>query len=211
MEWLAGWVESYGLVVLFLAVALAVIAWPNGDDEIVTWAGGAIADGFLHPAAVLVVFAGALAGATAWYWAGRWSRVFLSGRQSKVAEFREWFQEWSAWILVVGLFFPWLRPVVSAAAGLLDVEWRRFRMWGWAGTLCWAGFQMGTSALMSILMRRLGADALNTIFNWVVVGISVAVIGGLLLLFLFLAKRPRGVQTGDAPSGNGAREQGDRE
>lgn len=210
MEWLAGWVESYGWWVLLLAMAGAVIAWPNGDDDIATWVGGAIADGALNPAAALMVFAGGLAGLTALYFAGRWARVFLSGRRSQVAEFREWFYEWSAWILMVGMFLAWLRPITAVAAGLFDIEWPRFRKWGWAGVIWWASFEMGTSALMSVMLRRMGPDGLNTIFNWVVVTVSVVVVGGLAALFLFFAKGKRGEEPGDAPSGKRARQKGDR-
>ena len=210
MEWLAGWIESYGLIVLFLAVALAVIGWPNGDDDILMWVGGAIADGHLHPAAAVMVLAGAVAGVTALYGVGRWGRVFLSGRQSQVADFREWFQERSAWILVIGLFFPWLRPVTALAAGLLSIEWPRFRMWGWGGTLFWAVVQMGLNALTAMAVKRMGADGLNTLFNWVVVAVSVVVVGGLAALFLFFAKGKRGEELGDAPSGKRARQEGDR-
>ncbi len=138
-------VSLYGIVVVFLAVAIGCFGVPAPATVALVVAGAFVASGDLALGPVLAVgFVGAIVGDQAGYWAGvggsGWAER-LQGRSragDAVIRARELIGRWG----VLGVFLSrWLvsplGPPVNVASGMLGMPWAHFTIAGVAGKAIW--------------------------------------------------------------------------
>lgn len=97
-------------------------------------------------AVILSAAAGAVLGDNISYWIGRtvgpWvvGRFFTGERKKRIDWAESQIKERGPYLIVVGRFIPGGRTVVTLAAGLLEMPWRRFIVFDVAAGLSWATY-----------------------------------------------------------------------
>jgi membrane-associated protein len=185
IETLLQLVSAYGVVAVFLAVAIGCFGVPAPATVALVVAGAFVASGDLALAPVLAVgFVGAIIGDQAGYWAGvggsRWAER-LQGRSragDAVARARDLVGRWGT----LGVFLSrWLvsplGPPVNVASGMLGMSWARFTIAGVSGKAIWVvlftglgyGFSHSLATVAEVsgtLARALAVAAIAAVTLW---------------------------------------------
>lgn len=136
---------------------------------------------------VMVVLAGSvgsLAGATLWYYIGRWigeDRLkqwagrhgrLLTLRPSDVEKVDAWFDKHDEKAVLIGRLVPAVRTLISVPAGIFGMSLRRFLIYSSIGTIAWTTI---LALLGYLLGENYGAvkDYLDPVSNVIVAGIIV--------------------------------------
>ncbi len=67
-------------------------------------------------------------------------RFFTGERKKRIDWAESQIEERGPYLIVVGRFIPGGRTVITLAAGLLEMPWRRFIVFDVAAGLCWATY-----------------------------------------------------------------------
>jgi membrane-associated protein len=185
IETLLHLVSAYGVVAVFLAVAIGCFGVPAPATVALVVAGAFVASGDLALAPVLAVgFVGAIIGDQAGYWAGvggsRWAER-LQGRSragDAIARARDLVGRWGT----LGVFLSrWLvsplGPPVNVASGMLGMSWARFTLAGVTGKAIWVvlftglgyGFSHSLATVAEVsgtLARVLAVAAIVAVALW---------------------------------------------
>jgi membrane-associated protein len=144
-DYVSGSPWTYGF--LFGIAALDVLFPVVPSETSVILAGVLAATGDLVLWAVIAVAAGgAILGDNASYWIGRTAgprvvaRFFKGERKKRIDWAEEQIEERGPYLIVVGRFIPGGRTVITLAAGLLQMLWRRFIGFDVAAGLVWASY-----------------------------------------------------------------------
>jgi membrane protein DedA with SNARE-associated domain len=188
-----GLVHHYGLVALFLVVALESGGLPLPGETALVAAGVFASRGELDIAAVIAVAAAAaIVGDNAGYWIGRTGGRKLLERWGPLKRWSErvlpwaerFFERHGAKTIFIGRFFSVLRVTAAWLAGISRMPWWRFMVWNAAGGICWA-------VLVGLVAYYVGHAAANAIGKYGLIGGAVLV--GLVLIaaaaFHFWKKR----------------------
>ena len=178
-------VAHYGLWVVFAIVFLEVVGLPFVPGETALIAAAALASqGHGNIVAIIAVAIGAaISGALVAYAIGRgWGRELL-GRwpwfervsHHGVERSEEFFHQHGSKAVFLGRFVPVLRSTLGWMAGIGNMQFGRFMVWNVAGAVAWA-------SLIGLLSYYLGAAVVKAVQRDL--GIGIAVIAGILLLFL---------------------------
>jgi membrane-associated protein len=133
-------------------------------------------------AVILFAAGGAILGDNVSYWIGRragpWIvRRFFSGERKKRIDWASTqIEKRGPYLIVVGRFIPGGRTVITLAAGLLRMSWRKFIVFDVAAGLCWATY----AALLGYFGGRVFEEEPLKGFL-VAFGIALAVTGGVEL------------------------------
>src|SRR5262249_39087909 len=159
-------VQDYGLVLLFVLIAMESAGVPLPGETALITAGVLAARGDMDIVEVIVVAAAAaIIGDNVGYWVGR-----LGGRRllerwqplerhaSRVLPWWErFFNGRGAKTICLGGFFAVLRVTAAWLAGISRMHWWRFFLWNAAGGICWAVLV----GLVSYYLGRAAAEAIN--------------------------------------------------
>ena len=159
-------VQDYGLVILFVLIAMESAGIPLPGETALITAGVLAARGDMDIVEVIVVAAAAaIIGDNVGYWFGR-----LGGRRllqrweplerhaSRVLPWSErFFKRHGAKTIFFGRFFAVLRVTAAWLAGISQMHWWRFFLWNAAGGICWAVLV----GLVSYYLGRAAAEAIN--------------------------------------------------
>lgn len=183
--------NDYGLLLLFLVVALESFGVPlPGETALV--AAGILAEGghFGIVTVIVVAAAAAIVGDNVGYWAGR-----AGGRRALerlpllrtyaprvLPRAERFFLRHGAKTVFVGRFFSLLRVTAAWLAGISHMPWWRFLAWNAAGGIAWA-------ALVGLVAFFFGRAAADAIAHYGAIGVGV--IAALLLLGLLGVRRWR--------------------
>jgi membrane protein DedA with SNARE-associated domain len=157
---------EYGLVLLFVLVALESTGVPLPGETALIAAGVLASQG--HYSIVLVIVlaaAGAILGDNAGYWIGRKGGRALLRRIPYIREYFErvlppaerFFSQHGAKAVFFGRFISLLRVTAAWLAGISHMPWWRFLFWNAAGGIVWAT-AFGVIAYYS---GRAAAEAIN--------------------------------------------------
>jgi membrane-associated protein len=181
-------VESYGLVVLFLLIGLESAGMPLPGETALIAAAVLASNGHFDIVWVIAVAAAAaIVGDNVGYWLGRlggrrlltrWKRISRhAGRALPKAE--DFFARHGGKTVFIGRFIAILRITAAWLAGISEMPWWRFLFWNAAGGIAWA-ILVG---LVAYYGGKAAADAVN----------RYGLIGGAVLLAIaavgFLAFR----------------------
>ena len=183
-------VQDYGLVILFVLIAMESAGVPLPGETALITAGVLAARGDMDIVEVIVVAAAAaIIGDNVGYWVGR-----LGGRRllerweplerhaSRVLPWSErFFKRHGAKTIFLGRFFAVLRVTAAWLAGISRMHWWRFFLWNAAGGICWAVLV----GLVSYYLGRAAAEAINR--YGLVAGVAIVallVLGALVFRFI---------------------------
>jgi membrane protein DedA with SNARE-associated domain len=171
-------VQDYGLVVLFLLIAMESAGIPLPGETALVAAGVLASRGKLDIVAVIVVAAAAaIVGDNVGYWVGRlggrkllqrWAR--LDRYASRVLPWSErFFERHGAKTIFFGRFIAVLRVTAAWLAGISRMHWWRFFLWNAAGGICWA-------VLVALVAYYAGEAAGKAIERYGLIGGGVIVV-----------------------------------
>ena len=183
-------VQDYGLVILFVLIAMESAGVPLPGETALITAGVLAARGDMDIVEVIVVAAAAaIIGDNVGYWVGR-----LGGRRllerweplerhaSRVLPWSErFFKRHGAKTIFLGRFFAVLRVTAAWLAGISRMHWWRFFLWNAAGGICWAVLV----GLVSYYLGRAAAEAINR--YGLIAGVAIVallVLGALVFRFI---------------------------
>ncbi|HEX6681046.1 MAG TPA: DedA family protein [Gaiellaceae bacterium] len=183
-------VQDYGLVLLFVLIAMESAGVPLPGETALITAGVLAARGDMDIVEVIVVAAAAaIIGDNIGYWLGR-----LGGRRllerweplerhaGRVLPWSErFFKRHGAKTIFLGRFFAVLRVTAAWLAGISRMHWWRFFFWNAAGGICWA-ILVG---LVSYYLGRAAAEAINR--YGLIAGVAIVallVVGALVYRFV---------------------------
>lgn len=142
-----GWLIEYGGPILFLMLVLGIVGLPIPDETLLTLSGWLIAKGQLNLVpTVIFAIAGSICGITISYWLGRNTGTWLLKRYGPRFKFTEkriqhvhgWFERIGKWSLLVGYFVPLVRHLTGYVAGTLELPFREFAIFAYAGAVIWS-------------------------------------------------------------------------
>jgi membrane protein DedA with SNARE-associated domain len=192
-------VESYGLVVLFLLIALESAGVPLPGETALIAAGVLASKGHFDIVWVIVVAsAAAIIGDNVGYWIGRlggrrlltrWKRV--SGQAERaLPNAEDFFGRHGGKTVFIGRFIAILRITAAWLAGISKMPWWRFLLWNAAGGIAWATL----IGLVAYYAGKAVADAIERYgFIGGAVVLAIAVVG--FLLFRSWKRRMLGAET----------------
>lgn len=146
------WLLLYGGVVLFLLLALGIIALPVPDETLMVFAGVLMSKGKLKiVTTLLAAYGGSMCGITVSYLIGRTAGNFFIHRygafigltEDKIENVHKWFKKYGKWTLMIGYFIPGVRHFTGIIAGMSSLEYKHFALFAYTGAFIWASFFMG--------------------------------------------------------------------
>lgn len=176
--------ESYGLVILFLVIALESSGLPLPGETALVAAGVLAAGGRYGIVEVIVVAAiAAILGDNVGYWIGRLGGRRLLLRFELTRRFSErvlppaerFFRKHGGKAVFFARFLSGLRIAGAWIAGISHMAWWRFLAWNALGGIVWA---VGVG-LAAFYFGRAAGDAIS---RYGLIGAAVVVAGALLLL-----------------------------
>jgi membrane protein DedA with SNARE-associated domain len=150
-EWIFGLIVSIGYPGIAMLMFLENAFPPLPSELIMPLAGFVAAQGGLDLGWVCLAGAvGSLAGATCWYWAGRWlgcdrlKRLcerygrWLDITPAEIDTVDRWFDRHGGKTVFVGRLVPAVRTLISVPAGIAAMPLAQFLAYSMAGTVLWA-------------------------------------------------------------------------
>ena len=136
---------TYGF--LFL-IALLDAVFPLVPSETAVITAGVIAahGDLIVPVVIVAAALGAIVGDNASYWVGRLAsrwverRLFAGERRKRLEWAERTLNERGGYLIVIARFIPGGRTVVTLAAGILDMPWRRFIAFDVTAGVLWASY-----------------------------------------------------------------------
>lgn len=174
---MTGLVHHYGLVALFLVVALESGGLPLPGETALVAAAVFASRGELDIATVIAVAAAAaIVGDNAGYWIGRTGGRKLLERWGPLKRWSErvlpwaerFFERHGAKTIFIGRFFSVLRVTAAWMAGISRMPWWRFLAWNAAGGICWA-------VLVGLVAYYVGHAAADAIGKYGLIGGAVLI------------------------------------
>jgi membrane protein DedA with SNARE-associated domain len=173
---------SYGLILLFGAVAIESAGIPvPGETALVTAAFLASQGHYSIVAVIAVAAAGAIIGDNIGYWIGREGGRKLLERWGPVRRYADkalppaerFFEKHGAKAVFFGRFIAFLRVTAAWLAGISRMTWWRFLLWNAAGGILWA-------IAISLLAYQFGKAAADAVSRYGLVAVAAIVVLGLL-------------------------------
>lgn len=188
-EWIEGLLEELGYFGVALLMLLENVFPPIPSELVMPLAGYAANHGDRNLLLVIVAGTiGSLAGATFWYYVGRWVgerrlRAWTAkhGRWITLApedldRVDRWFDRHCAKAVLVGRLIPGIRTLISVPAGMFGMSLGRFLLYSGIGTLAW-------TAALATAGYALGEQH-DVVGRWIG-PVSNIVFGGLVAVYLY--------------------------
>jgi len=137
---------EYGSFVLFILLALGIIALPIPEETLLVFSGVLMAQGILNiPSTVLAAGAGSICGITISYFLGITGGSYLVHKYGswvgitlkRLEQAKEWFNRFGKWSLFIGYFIPGVRHFTGFTAGTANVEYHHFALFAYSGAIVW--------------------------------------------------------------------------
>jgi len=147
MTAVAAWTATYGLAILFAAVALESVGVPVPGESSLIAAGVLASRGELHMSTVVAVAAtAAIVGDNVGYVLGRWGGRRLLDRWGPLRRFGDrvlpkterFFARYGGAAVFLGRFITGIRVAAAWMAGVSCMQWWRFLLWNALGAIVWA-------------------------------------------------------------------------
>jgi membrane protein DedA with SNARE-associated domain len=176
---------SYGLILLFGAVAIESAGIPvPGETALVTAAFLASQGHYSIVAVIAVAAAGAIIGDNVGYWIGREGGRKLLERWGPVRRYankalppaERFFEKHGAKAVFFGRFIAFLRVTAAWLAGISRMTWWRFLLWNAAGGILWA-------IVISLLAYQFGKAAADAVSRYGLVAVAAIVVLALVGFF----------------------------
>jgi membrane protein DedA with SNARE-associated domain len=176
-------IDSYGLGILFLLVALESCGVPvPGETALLTAAVLAARGHFAIEWVIVLAATGAIVGDNVGYWLGREGGRRVLERWGPLRRFAEralppaerFFKRHGGKTVFLARFVTGIRVTAAWMAGISRMHWWEFVLWNAAGGIAWA-------VSYGLLAYYAGDAAINAIEHYGLIGVGVVVV--LVLLF----------------------------
>lgn len=174
-ETFSAWLIEYGSIVLFILLALGIIALPIPDETLMVFAGILMDTGKLYIVPTLTAaYLGTIFGITLSYIFGRTLGHFLMHKygnwigltNERLANVEGWLKYYGKWTLVFGYFLPGIRHFTGFVTGMAYLSYKEFALFAYTGAIIWAttfislGFFLGNYCLAIFANSTVGIDDL---------------------------------------------------
>src|SRR4030043_533720 len=189
-------ISSLGYFGIFLAMAIESASIPLPSEIIMPFSGYLVSTGkFNFYLVVLVGAAGNLFGSIVMYVIGSWgkerfvrtilrswARILIDEKKFELGE--KWFRRYGDFIVFASRIFPVVRTFISLPAGVVKVNFYRFCLYTFAGSLIW-------SAFLTFIGVKLGENwsILEPIFRRFDTAILIIAVMILIIYFFFKYKK----------------------
>jgi membrane protein DedA with SNARE-associated domain len=181
--------NHYGYLVLFVALTLELIAFPNPGETLMTYCGFLVFQGKLNwIISIIVATSGVISGITISYFIGRalgynfikkyGPYVHLS--QEKWDKTSKWLEKYGNGLLVVAYFIPGIRHITGYFSGASKIPYKKFAIYAYTGALIWTGTFISLGKILGLNWNRFHGSAKRYL---VIGGIITAVV--LLCIYLY--------------------------
>jgi membrane protein DedA with SNARE-associated domain len=146
------WVDRYGSIVIFIWLALGIIALPVPEESLLVLLGILIVKGKLpFFFTMIAAYAGSYCGITGSYGLGiatghyltkGWGR-YIGLNEKRFQQAHRWFEHVGKWALVIGYFIPGVRHLTGYVAGALKLPYRSFALFAYLGGTLWVSLFIG--------------------------------------------------------------------
>lgn len=193
-ETFSAWLIEYGSIVLFILLALGIIALPIPDETLMIFAGILMDTGKLYIVPTLIAaYLGTIFGITLSYVIGRTLGHFLMHRygnwigltNERLANVEDWLKHYGKWTLTFGYFLPGIRHLTGFATGMAYLPYKEFALFAYTGAIIWAttfisiGFFLGNYCLTIYANSPFGLDEI----------IIVGIVGLIVYFFIKFRKK----------------------
>jgi membrane protein DedA with SNARE-associated domain len=195
-EHLTVWLNEYGSVVLFVVLALGVIALPVPEETLMIIAGTLIRYQKLELVPTFAsAYAGSLCGITVSFLLGRSVGFFLLTRYGKwvgITELRlmkahYWYEKLGKWFLFIGYFIPGVRHFTGLCAGMAKLHFKYFALFAYTGGVVWVTLFLCIGYFFGHIWMEFFEE-----LEWNTDFLAVILIGiACILIFLYLFKKYR--------------------
>lgn len=154
------WLLQYGYIVLFVLLALGIIALPIPEETLLVLTGYLMSlDKLSIVGCTLAAFLGSVVGITTSYWLGRGSGIFILKKgwfglkKEHLDKAERWFERFGKWMLVIGYFIPGVRHFTGFSSGMAVLPYPQFALFAYSGAAIWVttflllGYFFGQSCL----------------------------------------------------------------
>ena len=137
---------NYGGIVLFVLLALGIVALPIPDETLLVLAGALMSQGSLFiPTTILAALAGSICGISLSYLIGRTGGSYLVHKygswfgitEKRLEVAHDWFRHYGKWTLTIGYFIPGIRHFTGITAGTSSLEYPLFALFAYSGAIIW--------------------------------------------------------------------------
>lgn len=185
------WVAQYGVITLFVLLALGIVGLPVPDETLLAFAGILIARGkFMPLPAFLAAFCGSAFGITLSYLIGRTAGNYLVHKYGhwfgitphKLRQAHNWFERIGKWSLLVGYFIPGVRHLTGYIAGTTRISYGHFAAFAYTGAMLWCATFLTLGYFFGDNLEII----LNTVEEYLWIGLLAIVV---LAVIYFLWRR----------------------
>lgn len=187
-ETFSNWLLHYGSFVLFVLLALGIIALPVPEETLMVLAGILMSKGHLQifPTIIAALF-GSIVGITGSYLIGRTAGYYVIKKyggwigitESQIEIAHGWFERFGKWALFVGYFIPGIRHLTGFTAGTTYLEYPKFALFAYSGALFWVstflslGYFFGNKWLVILKKVEITGDDLILAIIFTALGIAI--------------------------------------
>jgi len=186
---------SHGAVYIYIFLFLSSVIenlFPPFPGDMFTLVGAyfAVSGKLSFVMAFAAVNFGGLAGASVLYFLGRTkgrqffiSSVWIGEIADKLSRMEKWVDKYGGWIILGGRFFSGVRSLISVAAGIINIDVRKFVVLTLLGFIIWNGILMGAVFLMRDKIDNIGTF-ISMYSKVILIAISVAITAYILNIYL---------------------------
>ena len=185
-------IETYGLALLFLTVALEAAGVPVPGETALIAASVLASQGYFDITSVITMAAtAAIVGDNVGYWIGRAGVRPLLSRSQLVARYTARVLPWGERVFArhggktvfLARFITGLRVIGSWMAGIAGMGWWRFLLWNAAGGIVWA-------TAFGLAAYYLGRAAVDTLHAYGLIGaVMIIIVAGAIVSARYWLRR----------------------
>jgi membrane protein DedA with SNARE-associated domain len=158
VDFILGWISSWGYPGIFFLMALESACMPVPSEIVMPFAGYLASQGELDLWIVILVGSlgctfGSIIAYVAGYYAGRplilrYGKYFLI-TEKHLVQAEDWFRKWGPKATFVARLLPVVRTVISLPAGVAKMDFKKFVLYSFVGSVPWnfmlayAGYILG--------------------------------------------------------------------
>ncbi|MDO7907474.1 VTT domain-containing protein [Paenibacillus sp. JX-17] len=157
MDYILTLLHQYGYIIIFIALALEMLALPLPGEMLMSYTGLFVYQGQLSwSLSIAAAGAGLIAGVTSSYWIGlRLGKPFVSKYGSRVhlgeeqlARMSVWFEKYGDKLLFFSFFIPGVRHVTGYFCGVTRMPFRRYAAYAYSGGVFWVGLFISLGTIL---------------------------------------------------------------
>ncbi|MDP1879697.1 MAG: DedA family protein [Parachlamydiaceae bacterium] len=177
-ETLSLWLMQYGSIVIFVLLALGIVALPVPEETLMVIAGILMRKGHLYiHETIAAAYLGSICGITMSYLIGSTAGYYVIHKYGKplglteerLQKVHDWFEKFGKWTLFIGYFIPGVRHFTGFSAGMTKLTYKDFALFAYTGAAMWVttflsiGYYFGHISFETMENFEFGIEGLSII------------------------------------------------